>query len=272
MKLDQHYFHFVVLSNTGRFTLSDYWRHLGKTQTTKNPMKLYPGYEIEHRKLKREYPYAGGKLLKKISTSGHAPYFYDAFALRVKTNKDDYAILAFPFAALARHSVDHLIADMRIKKGIDYKRADIASLIQRGLTGIGGEHFRAGFVGLQVISRGDPNLSSVTLGGDSPLKSELYQDFLKKPIEQGKKFFPEYCVLACELQYMHSTDKQSIVSNHNLRSRVRMDIFGNFKFYVHKGGENIVLIPYLLRELDAMKCLTEVSINPLSRISNEEEL
>lgn len=271
MKLDQHYYHFVVLSNVRRFSLTDYWRHLGKVQTTKIPKKSYPDFEIEHRKLKRDYPYAGGKLLRRISTSGHAPYFYDVFALRVKTKKDEYIVLAFPFAALARHSVDTLIAEPRVKKGVDYQKADIASLIKQGRTGIRGGPFLAGVVGLQVISIGDPYLSSVTLGGDSPLKSALYEGFLRKPTEQGRKFFPEYCVLACELQWTHNISGHSVGSNHTLRSRVRMDIFGNFKFYVHKGGENIVIIPYLLQVLDTMKCLGKVSINPLLRLSKEEE-
>jgi hypothetical protein len=274
MELDQHYYHFVVLSNARKFSLTDYWKHLGKAKPTGNPKISYPNFEIEHRVLKRNIPYAGGEILKRISADkkGKKPYSYDTFALTVKTKKSEYVVLAFPFTALARQSVETQIAELRAKKGVDFQKADITSLIKQGHTGMGGGAFRAGIVGLQVICREDTHLSSVTLGGDNPLKSTLYKKFLMKPTEEGNKFSLDYCVLACELQWTDDIYGKGVGRTRTLRSRVRMDIFGNFKFYVHKGGENIIIIPYLLQTLDIMKCLDKVSIDPLLRLPKKEEL
>jgi len=169
--------------------------------------------------------------------------------------------------------VNNLMSKLNVRKGLDFQKADITSLILAGDDGIGeGDPFRAGVVELQVVNTKDPSLSSVTLGGDDPLKSRLYEGFLHKSITKDRKtIFPERCVLACELQRPRDTSGQIVGSKGNIRSRVRMDIFGNFKFYAHKGAENIIIIPYLLRELDAMKCLKGVSINPLLRLSEEDE-
>lgn len=274
VNLDQHYFHFVILRNTKSLGLTEYWRHLGgRFIKVKNSEKSHPDFEIQHRKLKTKYTYAGGKLLDSLATSGDssAPYLYDVFALRVKTDYDTYIVLAFPFAALARHSLDNLMSKLYVRKGVDFRKVDVTSLILSGDNGIGEESFRANVVGLQVINSKDPNLSSVTLGGDNPLKSRLYENFLKESIKKdGKKIFPECCVLACEFHRPHDASVQIVGNKGNVRARVHMDIFGNFKLYVHKGAENIVIIPYLLRELDVMKCLKKVSINPLLRLSKED--
>ena len=272
MELDQHYFHFIILHNKRRLKLEDYWNHIGWIIKTKNPEKSYRNFEIQHRKLKSKIPYAGGQVLKRISKDGKPPYEYDVFAIRVKTKNDTYIVLAFPFIDLARDSLDKLMSELSVRKGITFRKADIISLILSSDNGIGEELFRAGVVELQVINKKDPNLSSVTLGGDNPLKSSLYEDYLKNPInEERKKIYPERCVLACELQRTTETSVQTMLSKPNIRSRVRMDIVGNFKLYVHKNGENIFIIPHLLRELDAMKYLNRVSINPLLRLSKEEE-
>ncbi len=260
--LDQHYYHFVALNNSEGHALGDYWRYMGEGGCAKRSKKVYDGFEIEHRAIKDKHAYAGGTVLARVATAGGPPYIYDVFALNVRTGKCDYVVLAFPFSGLARTSVDTLAAKTRVEGGLTYQRADIGTLLKRGRMGIRQGGFRGGIMSLQVISKGDPHLSSVTLGGDDPLKSLLYEGFLQKPTEEGNEFRAEDCTVGCEVVW----------GSRNVRSRIWMDIFGNFRVYVHKGAWNMVMIPHLLSALDSLKCLTPISVNPLHRLSDEEEV
>jgi hypothetical protein len=275
LNLDQRYFHFIALRDISGYKLSDYWNQLGNIRTKKSPYIYEQDFEIQHRQLESDYPYTRGQLLEAVSVSGDGspPYLYDVFALKVKVVNQTYLVFAFPFVTLAREMINNLLYKHNLRKKGDIQKVDVPLLVKKGDTELGSDSFHSHIVGLKVVIADDPDLSNLSLEGDNPLKSMLYQKFLQDPIQQGD-YTPERCVLACELQWPSENSNQTIVSNvkkRKIRSKMHMDLFGNFKFYVHKGGENFITIPYLLQILFELNCLNNVSMNPLSRISEQEE-
>ena len=271
--VDQRHFYFIALRSTDNYKLTDYWAQVGNIATVK-PKKdmVYPNFEIQHRQYRSNFAYPRGKLLKVVSSSkdGAPPYLYDLFAARTNFNNKTYLVLAFPFAALARDIVDKLIGEYNIRNRCDIIKVDLPVLIQHSDIPSDTGQIRTTVVGLQVVISDDPALSSLSLGGDNPMKSSIYKHFLHEPIRQGTTIL-EQCILACELQQSADNTGEPIISPRKRRARVHIDAFGNFKFYVHIKGENVITIPYLMQYLDSSNCLGSVSINPLHRNEQEEE-
>lgn len=271
--LDQRHFHSIVLRDTGGYSLTEYWKQLGNTVMGRQMDEItYPDFEIEHRRLRDNFPYPRGKLLEIVSAShdGSPPYFYDLFALRIKYGRSTYFVFAFPFAALGRVIVDNLINNHGLRKRCDILKVQLSVLVQHERRSEESGQLRTKVVGLHVVIPGDPLLTSLTLGGDNPMGSTLYRDYLQEPIQKGQSTLEE-CVLACELE--QSTDKpaKALEVERHLRSRMHMDQFGNFKFYVHVRGGNLVIIPHLLKKLISLNCLDRASQNPLNRAKEELE-
>jgi len=270
--LDQRHFHTLVLRDTGGYTLAEYWDQIGSTLVGRLTYETpHPDYEIQHRRLRDSFPYPRGKLLEITSAShdGSPPYFYDLFALRVRHGGSTYFVLAFPFAALGRVIVDNLIRNHSLLKKCDILKVQLSVLVQQGERSDNTGQFRTKVVGLHVVIPGDPLLTSLTLGGDNPMGSTLYKEYLQEPIRRGQSTL-EGCVLACELEPSSAQTETSDVK-HRVRSRMHMDQFGNFVFYVHVRGGNLVIIPYLLRLLVSLNCLDRASQNPLHRAKEEQE-
>lgn len=272
---DQRYYHSIALRDIDNYSLACYWGQLRNVDTSNQRSDLaYPDFEIQHRRLRSDFPYPRGKLLEAVSASGDgsSPYLYDVFALRMKVGAQTYFIFAFPFAALARYVIDSLIENHDLLKKGDIQKVNLAALVQQAEVEVENLEgpIRTRIVGLQVVISGDPAVSSVILGGDNPLKSAIYQDFLRESIHKSGSI-PDQCVLACELPWPSEVSGQSTVNQRKLRARMHMDAFGNFKFYVHVGGENFVIIPYLLQVLDSLKCLDKAPMNPLWRVHEEYE-
>ncbi len=273
LKLDQRHFHSVVLRDTGGYSISEYWRQLGNTvagcQMDKVP---HPDFEIQHRRLRDNFPYPRGKLLEIVSAShdGSPPYFYDLFALRIKCGGSTFFVFAFPFVALGRVIVDNLINNYGLRMKCDILKVDLSDLVQHGGRSEESGQFRTKIVGLHVVIPGDPLLTSLTLGGDDPMSSNLYKDYLQEPIRKGQSTLEE-CILACELERSSDKPDEALEVERHLRSRMHMDQFGNFKFYVHVRGRNLVIIPHLLKQLISLNCLGRASQNPLHRAKEEQE-
>ena len=270
--VDQRHFYFIALRDIGGYRLSDYWEQAGNIVMPgqKSTDVIDPEFEIQHRRLRSAIPYPRGKTLEAVSVSGDksAPYLYDIFALRIIIGTHSYFIFAFPFAALAREVIDRLIETYHLQRKCDILKVDLPLLIKnRELQSETGE-MRAHLVGLRVVISGDPALSSLSLGGDDPLESAIYRNYLQRPISEGSTIL-EQCVLACELEYSFGSGDP--VKPRKLRTRMHIDAFGNFKFYVHINGENFIIVPYLLKQLRSLNCLNNVSVNPLHRVQEQLE-
>ena len=274
--VDQRYYHFIALRVTDSYRLTEYWNQLENVTTVDGNMSdlTYSDLEIQHRRLRSHTPYTRGNLLETVSAAedGMPPYDYDLFALRINTENQTYLVFVFPFIALGRVVIDTLNANSDfIKKGV-IQKVDLGTLVRHEEIAADNlaDPIRTRIRGLQVLMLSDTALSSVRLDGDNPLKSSIYQNYLRESLHKGRTNLKQ-CVLACELQWPPQQTNQSSVNQRSLRARIHMDIFGNFNFYIHIGGENCLLIPYLIQKLDSLKCLDKGPMNPLWRIREERE-
>ena len=184
-------------------------------------------------------------------------------------NKVVYAF-GFPFLGLASDVITKIITSGDISSSPDFLTVKVRDLVARfeeeAQTKF--KDLTAEVVGLQFVVVNDKNLSRMRIGGDDPLKATIYRDFLSGQFK-SEAINPDVCVLSCEREWDYAHSGKSS-GRRMLRSRVHLDLFGNFKFYAHLGCINVQLVPYVLELLNTLKCLDGTSENPLPRGQDEE--
>jgi hypothetical protein len=272
---DQRYYHFVALRDNGRYSLPVYWRQIGDVAPLSGEQRdvSTSTSEVQHRQLKLPKPYARGGVLQAISKSkdGSPPYLYDLFGIKTRLGRDAFFVLVFPFAGLALDMVTTLIAQHNLLRAGELQRVDLGTLVKCFENGAQTEFHDliSQVVALQFVVADDKCLSGMRLGGDDPLNSKIYRESLRPEVKRGF-LHPDLCVLSCEQEWRRATHGDDSQGHGTIRSRLHIDAFGNFKFYVHIGCCNIPLIPYALGLLYSLKCLQKTSGNPLLRLSQDE--
>lgn len=271
---DRRYYHFVAVSGRG-LGLPTFWRKVSEIGAIERPSIAVPvespRFKLEHRKLRLERAYARGAAALTLSEhgAGRPPFLYDLFAARIDFEDNPCLVLGFPFAALARETIDHLESS-GFRKSADFQGVEMSELLSeknRPLKLFDG--LSSSVVGVQFVVTDDKSLTAVRLGGDDPFQAQIYESFLKKKFEQGL-WVPDQCVLACERK-ADTTQEGTLKSPGGLlRSRLHIDKSGNFKFYMHVGCGNVTLMPYAVAQIHAVACLRRVSGNPLRRIEQDE--
>jgi hypothetical protein len=94
------------------------------------------------------------------------------------------------------------------------------------------------------------------------MESPLYKTVFKNVVQENKSHL-ESCGLKCEV----SADEE--LSIPKTRGNVHLDHFGNMKVYVHGGGKNVFVIPYILELLRKQKCSEKTLNNPLLHLRDE---
>ncbi len=259
--IKKRYYHFIVLRKIEKYSFSEFWNNIGSIFTGVHYSKniSFKNFEIQHKRLKSNTLFARGALFKEISLNkdGNPPYLYDLFAIKTSILSDEFYLLIFPFSAMARIVIDNLITKHLLRKMCDIITARVPSIILTEDLNID-EEIDTSVVSLDIVIKDDNNLSLLKIGGDSPLNSDLFKNHVLNNINE-KYFNPYKCGLSCGLSY--SDDSLS----HSIRSRVHMDIFGNFKFYIHIDGKNLIVLPFFIKRLISIDCLNTVSLNPLLR-------
>lgn len=267
--LEQRYFHFVAVEVSNAYNLDDYWHQIGETIVSMG-QETAPGIglKIQHSQVTSSKAYSRGNVLASISSTrnGKQFYTYDLFACETPVEEARYFVFAFPFAALAKAIVNRLIKEHDLHKNCNLQAVDVPGLVLHDDLSLTQDGFQTHITGLNLVTKGDDNISSIKLRGDNPLQADVYLDSLQDQV----KFRPKMCVLDCILQLAAAETQGENVTKRRLRAKVHMDIFGNFKFYLHIGGVNFVLIAHLLKRLHTLNCLKKVSINPLERYDEEQ--
>lgn len=266
---DTRYYHFVVVKG-GSLTLSAYWRRLDEIGKIERPRVEVPvesqRFTMEHRKLRYEVPFARGAAAEYLSQrgEGRAPFLYDLFAVRMDFQGEPYFLFGYPFRLLALEMIESLDSSGFFKNA-EYQNVNLTKWLgSRNRPFKKFEGLSSNVVGVQFVVTDDASLTAVRLGGHDPFKAEIYQDFLKQRFEGGS-LVPDLCVLACERE---SDLKISI--GKVLHSRLHIDKPGNFKFYMHKGCANAMLLPYAIGQIRAAGSLKNALVNPLRKAERDE--
>ena len=199
---------------------------------------------------------------------GRPPFLYDLFACLVGFGKDTYLVFGFPFAALAVEVIDYLF-DRGFLKNTEFQGVDLGRLLSEDRRPLPTyEGLGSSVVGVQFVVTDDKSLTAVRLGGHDPFHAQIYELFLRKKFEE-RLWLPDQCVLACERQVERKEDEKAISPGLAIRSRLHIDKFGNYKFYMHSSCSNAALMPYAIAQIRAAGCLQKVQGNPLRRIEQE---
>ena len=269
---DKRYYHFV-LARTEAVGLDACWRKLRALGDVIRPKAAVPpgapGFALEHRKLRSERAYARGEAAITLSEKGNGgpPFLYDLFAAKINLRSEGYVLIGFPFLSLAREAVDCLLRENFIQTK-DFQAVDIGELLrERNRPYKRFEGLSSRVVGIQFVVRDDKSLTGVRLGGDYPFQAQIYERFLKEKFEAGT-WGVDLCVLACEREA--DAKKDGAQPGNILHSRLHIDKWGNFKFYVHTGCNNVLLLPYAIGQIRAVLPFRQALGNPLLRASYEE--
>jgi hypothetical protein len=267
--IDQRYYYFVTLHDIGGYSLNEFWNQTGSPiiQIKQTDDFNVSDIEIQHKRIKSNIPYPRGKLLEATSISGNGsgPYIYDILAVRTTFDNESYFALAFPFHALARDILEKAINTHNLRHKCNILKVNLPALILNKDLQFSAGEFRTNVSGLQVIISDDPALSSLSIGGDNPMESAIYKNYLDDPIKKGKMIVDQ-CILKCEFELQETNLK---LYQRKKRAQIHIDAFGNFKFYMHINGDNFITIPYLIQRLKQLNCLSSTSINPLIRLEKE---
>lgn len=271
---DQRYYHFVVLRDGGAFSLATYWKRLGDVVAPAHPADYASGTAlVQHRKLRSSKVFARGVVAETLSERGQGrpPFLYDVFGARVQVRDAAYFILGFPFVGLATDAIAEMLATRKVVASNDFVSVDVPKLVGIMEAGVKGrfEGLHAHIVNLHFVVTDDKALTAVRLGGDDPLSADVYVNFLRERVTTGF-VRPELCVLACEKEWPEDGGGTSRGPK-AFRSRLRVDSYGNYRFYAHVGCSNLRLLPYALGQLRLLGCLRKASANPLSRVSRDDE-
>lgn len=256
----QRYFHFVAFKFNKTYSAQQYWRECGETKEVTTFES--DTYKIEYANfVSHDEYYNGSKVDYSVNLNHAAPFHYDLFCIEIK--QSNTFILGFPFQTLAKKIIDAFI-----KKHYDdgyFVKADLRKMVKANTLVNDNDEFFARFSGVELKLTGDLNITSVNLDGDKPLESDLYKEYFKEHIENDN--------IACKVE--KCAVKLGIVSSDLIplsAANIHLDLFGNFKIYIHGSGNNVFTLPYLFEIFKSIDSLNNASSssNPINRVKKNE--
>jgi len=250
----QRDYHFVAFKFKTRYSLAQYWKECGKTTMT----TAYDDDDIniEHVSFVSDRLYYSG--LKEdfsVNADKSSPFNYDLFAIHIK--KLNTFIFGFPFQAIARDVINSFI-QKHFSFG-NFVQVDLKRLVRSESLNAETDNFIAKFSGVTLKLSGDLNISSVNLDGAKPLESAIYTTFFKDQIEENN---PLCNVEKCSVKFQVQREEQLVSA-----ANIQLDLFGNFKIYMHSNGNTIFNLPEFFLMLDRLKTTinSTSTSNPLYR-------
>ena len=250
----QRDYHFVAFRFQTKFSLSQYWRECGNASI----INSYDTEDelIEHAKYTSDRLYYGGFSQDfSVNANRSAPYQYDLFAIQIK--RLNIFLFGFPFQAIAKDIIDDFMP--RHFSNGKFQKIDLKRLVKTELKDAEEEAYNAKFGGVAIKLSGDLNITSVNLDGLKPLESDIYTQFFKSSIENDSAYCSvEKCVIKFQIKH-----EDHFISAAN----IHLDLFGNFKFYMHRTGSTIYNLPMFFHMLDKYKTIipTTSTSNPIYR-------
>lgn len=255
----QRYYHVVAFEvNSNLYSLQAFWRDCGVLKRNNIISNDMFNAVIEQGKLITEIRYHFGDEDFSIDGNDKAPFQYDIFAINIK--RFNILIFGFPFKAMARVFLEKMIDQKKILSKGNFVKPDLDKLIKQSNKGLhfSNDFFTTHFSGVELILTGETNISSVNLDGDRPLESNLYRNVFLQKVEDNECKL-EKCSLKCET---FDNESKNIPKS---KSNIHLDLFGNYKLYVHGSGKNLFTIPFLFELLAKSKCLKPSLINPIEK-------
>lgn len=258
----KRYYHLIAFKAEKDYSIKKFWDDcdVSNKSSVDSSYKI-DEFEIELGKILSNLQFYNGGEDYSVNSDGNPPFQYELFAIEIKQLR--LFIFGFPFKSLAKTVIESLIVEKKLLNKGSFLRTNLNKLIKiNHKTDFVNEMFSSYFSGVELTLTGDTNITSVNLDGDKPLESVLYKTvFLNKIIEDECKL--EKCSLKFETTSNNNNDIPKT------RSNVHIDLFGNYKLYVHGSGNNIFTIPYMFNLFNSYDCLEQTLINPINRLNDE---
>jgi hypothetical protein len=259
----KRYFHLIAFKSDKNYSIQNFWKDCGIKADNDSESFNNSNFTIELRKTVSNIRFYNSDEDFSVNKNGEAPYNYDILAIHLK--EEDILVFGFPFKYLTKTIIDDLVLNknlLKITKG-SFLKADLNKLIKINQeTAFSDETFSCYFSGIELNLPGDSNITSVNLDGDKPLDSILYKTVFKGLINKNECLI-EKGSLRCE------TLANELNSIPKTGSNIHIDLFGNYKLYIHGTGKNIITIPFIFQLLNNYGCLETTLINPILRLKDE---
>jgi len=257
----KRYYHLIAFKYESEYSTQSFFKDCGVKKSDVQRSYDDDGLVIEHGKIVSSMRFYNGNQDYSINGNGLAPFQYDIVAIDMQKLK--IIAFGFPFKLLARTITDNLLNNKKLLlRGRFYKPLLNKLIGLYNTSKITNKNFSTIFSGVELQLSGDPNLRAVSLYGDAPLESNVYKKIFLELIDN------EECKLErCSMRFETDSDIQRNLPK--TRSNVHLDLFGNYKLYIHQSGKNIFTIPIVFSLLEKYKCLELTSTNPIIRLHDE---
>jgi len=259
----KRYFHVVGYQNS-KYSMQTYWKDCKVLRKNVEVSYESSDFLIEHGNFITKYSYhnENGKEDFSINKDKTSPFKYDLFAIELK--KEKLLIFVYPFKSIASLMLERASENNLLFNRGKFMKPNLNRLIKLANKEpeFSTANFMTHFAGVELVLTTETNISSVNLEGDKPLDSNLYKSVFLEKVENDLCLL-DRCTLKCETQPDENSDVPKT------KSIIHLDLFGNYKLYIHASGRNIFTIPFLFRTLSKNKSLIETSLNPIQKLIDE---
>ena len=258
---NQRYYHFISLKTNGNYSLNEYWRQIGfNFSDNLNKSISRDNFLIEQKRIISKKRYHFSELDLSIRIGDNDNFFYDLFAINLKN--ENIILLGFPFKNLAEAILNKLIEQKNLLKECSFIKPNITSiLLDDNKKDLLEDDFTSKFIGVEF--KYATEISYLVLNGDNPLESSIYTDLINRHLKTNT------CQASgCIIKFETLVKDSDLIPK--TRSNIHVDVFGNYKLYIHGSGNNIFTLPFLFKVFSSNESLSLTSINPIKHIKIDE--
>lgn len=259
----KRYYYLVAFKRDNFFSIKNFYNNCGFERSSHfHSSHEFNDFRIDHQRIISNEPFHIGDRDFSIENNGKPPYNYDLFVVEIK--KLNILIFGFPFKLLALTITNKLINDYNLLLNGSFVKLNLDKLVKNyHNSDFITDFISVKFTGIEFTYIGDPKLSGVHLVGDNPLRSNLYKNVFVDLLNDNLCKI-ECCNLKCD------TFKKEELDIPKTKSNMYVDLFGNFKIYLHGSGNNILTIPWIFDLFNENDCMITTLSNPINKLKDDQ--
>lgn len=268
--IDTRYYQFLMLSfeePRGVEKVNDFFSNQcikkGVNKVFSSPQQEIVNFQI---KSDTRYSYAEDRDFS-LKGDGKKPFVYEVVTVSFRIEEKAYLLVLFPFVFFAKDMTYSLLKIRGQNVGFNFafiNQDDSISLSREGRFKLDSMD-KLNIVNLNMAIVDDPHVASLKISGRDPIRSRVFEKLIDNSETQ---FLPQKLVLSGQVK-TNSLNLENYPSTRLLRAKVHTDAYGNYRFYIHRGGANIPVLFYIFKSLFENNLVKESSSNPLDRYIEE---
>jgi hypothetical protein len=198
--------------------------------------------------------YFGGEIDNSQNSNGAPPYYYQIIAIEL--TDPNVLIMCFPLKKLTINLATSLWREFNVSQRSSFINVELNDLIHLfdDNTDLNHNDSLFNLTGVYVNSAKKGSiLNSIKLSGDNPLKSPIYNEFLKRHLSTD-----------------YNITKEVVRCHFPIKSSLHIDRHGNYKVYIQEKGKNILSLAIIFKMLFENRLLGKSLINPVLHINEAD--